>query len=158
MGGTGSGRPSKPHELKVIEGRAKRKPDAVAAAVDDIKPRMPKAPASLSPAGKKVWRNVGSDLFQRGLLEPLYQPAFQLFCEACARYNMAREAMEVDGYIIKSPSGYGMLSPYHSIMRASLDQMTKIMSDFGMTPRTRAGVAAVAIRELLKPEGSEFFE
>ena len=156
MGGTGSGRPSKPHELKVIEGRAKRAPNAVDAAVDAaIKPRMPKAPASLSPAGKKVWRNVGSDLFQRGLLEPLYQPAFQLFCEACARYNMAREAMEVDGYIIKSPSGYGMLSPYHSIMRASLDQMTKIMSDFGMTPRARAGID---MPEIGKEKGSGFFE
>ena len=156
MGGTGSGRPSKPHELKVIEGRAKRKPDAVDAAVDEaIKPRMPKAPASLSPAGKKVWRNVGSDLFQRGLLEPLYQPAFQLFCEACERYNTAREALETEGLIIEAPNGYEMINPYHSIMRASLDQMTKMMSDFGMTPRARAGID---MPEIGKKKGSGFFE
>jgi len=43
--------------------------------------------------------------------------------------------------VIKSPSGFPIQSPYLAIANKAMDQMTKLLTEFGMSPSSRTCVA-----------------
>jgi P27 family predicted phage terminase small subunit len=66
-----------------------------------------------------------------------------------AERNLARF-----GVVIKSPSGFPIQSPYLAIANKAMEQMARLLAEFGMSPssRTRVSVAPRPQPQPRRPE------
>ena len=79
-----------------------------------------------------------------GLLTRIDRAALALYCEAWGRWVEAEEALRKYGVMIKAPSGYPVQSPYLAIANRAMDQMAKLLVEFGMSPSSRSRVTQAA--------------
>jgi P27 family predicted phage terminase small subunit len=80
-------------------------------------------------------------LAQLGLLTAIDGVAFEAYCTLVARWREAEEALKKTGPVVKSPSGYPMLSPYYTVANQSLGQMRAYLTEFGLTPSSRSRIS-----------------
>jgi P27 family predicted phage terminase small subunit len=134
------GRKPLPTKLKLVRGtlRGDRRNPREAA----LSPARPTCPRELSPAAKREWRRVAAELAVAGLLTRVDRAGLAAYCAAWSRWIEAEEALRRYGTIIKSQSGYPMVSPYFSVASKSLEQMRLLLGEFGMTPSSRSRVNA----------------
>lgn len=97
-------------------------------------------PTYLSTEAKKVWRKAVKVLEANNVFTEMDEHALSLFCEAFARWLKAQKELRDNGEVIKAPSGYPVTSPWLSVSNKAFEQMTKIMTEFGMTPASRTKV------------------
>ncbi|MDP9236719.1 MAG: phage terminase small subunit P27 family [Chloroflexota bacterium] len=140
------GRKPLPTKLKLIRGTLRS--DRRNAKEASLSSGLPTCPRALSPAAKREWKRVAHELAQAGLLTRVDRAGLAAYCAAWSRWIEAEEALRTYGTIIKSPSGYPMVSPYFSVASKSLEQMRLLLGEFGMTPSSRSRVNA-------QPEGLE---
>ena len=69
-----------------------------------------------------------------GLATPIDRAALAAYCQTWARWMAAETKLQEFGTVIKSPSGYPMLSPYLSIVNEATRQMRGFLQEFGMSP------------------------
>jgi P27 family predicted phage terminase small subunit len=131
-----AGRRPKPTHLKLLQGN----PGKRALNPNEPKPdlEMPTVPEHLSDAAKAEWTRMGEQLHRLGLLTSIDRPAFAAYCVIYARWVEAEEALKKSGPVVRSPSGYPMLSPFYTIANQSLSQMRTYLTEFGMTPSSRS--------------------
>ena len=119
----------------------KPKPTTIAADMRDrpeiVPPKLPSAPPHLSKEEKKVWRKVGKQLLDAGLLGTLDAGALAAYSVAYCRWVEANKKIQEHGMLVKSPNGFPMQSPYLPIANKAMEQMVKLMSEMGMTPASR---------------------
>ena len=61
----------------------------------------------------------------------------------CAQVQRRAEAkLDEFGIVVKTPSGYLQQSPYLSIANKAMEQMTRLLVEFGMSPASRSRVSA----------------
>ena len=134
------GRKPKPTALKVLEGNPGKRP------LNDREPVPPKGsiqcPTWLLPEAKKEWRRLAPSLEALGVLTMVDLQAFAGYCQAYARWKEAEEFLTQRGSIFKTPSGYLQQVPQVSIAQQNLKIMQSFCSEFGLTPATRARIAA----------------
>jgi P27 family predicted phage terminase small subunit len=99
---------------------------------------MPAVPGHLSEVAKAEWLHMGEQLLHLGLLTSIDRSAFAAYCVIYARWVEAEEALKKSGTVVRSPSGYPMLSPYYTVANQSLSQMRNYLTEFGMTPSSRS--------------------
>jgi P27 family predicted phage terminase small subunit len=99
---------------------------------------MPVVPEHLSDAAKTEWTRMGEQLHRLGLLTSIDRSAFAAYCVIYARWVEAEEALKKTGPVVKSPSGFPMLSPFYTVANQSLAQMRAYLTEFGMTPSSRS--------------------
>jgi P27 family predicted phage terminase small subunit len=66
--------------------------------------------------------------------------ALAAYCQAWARWVEAEENLVKYGVVIKAPSGFPIQSPYLAIANKAMDQMTRLLVEFGMSPSSRSRV------------------
>jgi P27 family predicted phage terminase small subunit len=81
---------------------------------------------------------MGEQLHRLGLLTSIDRSAFAAYCVIYARWVEAEEALKKTGPVVKSPSGFPMLSPFYTVANQSLAQMRAYLTEFGMTPSSRS--------------------
>ena len=94
------------------------------------------------------WKRMGRILLDTGLLGNGDTSALAAYCIAYARWVDAENHLQptVDeegtlqkfGVIVKSRYGVLMPSPYLPIANRAMEQMTKLLGEFGMTPASRS--------------------
>lgn len=146
-----TGRPTKPTNLKVIQGTF-RKGRAKNEATPPIE--IPEVPGELSDAAKAEWGRVSQDLFQLGLLSRIDRAALAAYCEAWADYLDAMQRVATIGKVIKTgekviqkpdgtiekSGGNFIENPYFSIKKRSAELMHKFLIEFGLTPASRSRI------------------
>lgn len=139
------GRKPKPSVIHEAEGGISKTHRAKAYRANEPKPgrlsKLPPAPKFLNRVGKKEWRRVGKELSKNGLLTKIDLMAFGGYCVEYQTWVEAVGKINTFGMMIKSKNGFPIQSPYVSIARNSLQAMIKIMTEFGMTPSSRARVS-----------------
>ncbi|MBI5285340.1 MAG: phage terminase small subunit P27 family [Chloroflexi bacterium] len=105
--------------------------------------RLPACPPHLQGEARKEWSRVGKKLLAYGLVTEIDRSALAIYCQAWARWVEAEQQLGKYGTVIKSPTGYPMQSPYLAIANKAMEQMAKILVEFGMSPSSRSRVAAV---------------
>lgn len=133
------GRKPSPTVLKLITGNPGKR--ALPANEPQLKAIRPKAPRHLSQSAKKQWQVVARQLADAKVLTALDTHALALYCEAYERYQQANEQIRKFGVVVKAPSGFPVQSPFLAIANKALEQMTKLMTEFGMTPSSRTRVS-----------------
>jgi len=131
-----AGRRPKPTYLKLLQGNpGKRRLNP-----DEPKPpvELPPPPDHLNDVAKKEWQAMGEQLVRLGLLTSIDRAAFSAYCVTYARWVEAEEALKATGPVVRSPSGFPMLSPFYTVANQSLSQMRAYLTEFGMTPSSRS--------------------
>jgi P27 family predicted phage terminase small subunit len=145
------GRPAVPVHLKLITGNAGRRPvDADPASALD--PAIPDCPEHLNAAARAEWQRIVPELVKAGLLSVIDRAALALYCQAFARWQLAEE--KIAAAAAKDPDGAGLVSAAKNgfkqldywlvISNRAQEQLLKYLQEFGLSPSTRARVAALA--------------
>ena len=103
--------------------------------------RIPSCPPQLQGEARKEWRRIGKELATHGLLTDLDRTALAAYCTAYERWLQAEENVRKLGAVVKSPSGFPIQNPYLAIANKAMEQMSKLLTEFGCTPSSRARVA-----------------
>jgi P27 family predicted phage terminase small subunit len=86
---------------------------------------------------------MGRKLRAFGLVTVIDKAALAAYCQAWGRWVEAEQQLRKYGPVIKSPSGFPIQSPYLTIANKAMEQMTRMLVEFGMTPSSRSRVATV---------------
>jgi P27 family predicted phage terminase small subunit len=134
-----AGRRPKPTHLKLLQGNPGKRP------INPNEPRpkieIPPAPEHLSEAAKTEWNRIAEVLARLRLLTALDRAALAAYCTVYARWVEAEEALKKTGPVVKSPSGYPMISPYLVVANRALEQMRAYLVEFGLSPASRSRIS-----------------
>jgi len=119
--------------------------------------RLPACPPHLEGEARKEWRRIGRKLLECGLMTEIDRAALAGYCQAWSRWVEAEEQLKKYGVVVKSPSGFPMQSPFLAIANKAMDQMTRLLTEFGMSPSSRARVAVAPAAER-RPTPSSRYE
>ncbi len=108
--------------------------------------RLPACPPHLQGEARREWYRTGRKLRDCGLLTEIDKAALALYCQAWARWLEAEEALKAYGVVLKSPNGFPMPSPYLAIANKAMEQMARLLAEFGMSPSARSRVTVEARR------------
>ena len=133
------GRKPKPSSIKDLEGNpGKRK-------VNDREPippdGIPDCPEFLNDEARAEWFRTAKVLTDMGLLTVADRSALAAYCVSYARWVQAEEQVKKFGTIVKSPEkNFPMKSPYLTVADQALENMRKLMVEFGLTPSSRSRI------------------
>lgn len=137
-----AGRRPKPTHLKLLQGNPGKRP------LNPNEPRpkveIPSVPEHLTEAAKAEWNRIAEILARLGLLSTLDRAALAAYCTVYGRWVEAEEALKKSGTVVKSPSGYPMVSPYLVVANRALEQMRAFMVEFGLSPASRSRISVNA--------------
>ena len=136
-----AGRKPKPTHLKLMQGTDR--PDRILEneASPAIPTELPEPPDFLDEAGQKEWYRTGEELLTSGILSRIDLTALAAYCEQYSAWIEATRMVRKHGTVIKmKTSDYLMLSPYLSVQKQAFTGMTRMLSEFGMTPSSRTRV------------------
>lgn len=131
------GRPPKPVELKVIEGRMSS--DDVARLGPKAPPSKPHCPSWLSTYAKTEWRRITPHLDRMGLLTQLDRHTLACYCQAVATFREATEAAQ-KGILVKGQKGEAVKNPALQIQRDAARSIATYSSLFGLSPADRVRI------------------
>jgi P27 family predicted phage terminase small subunit len=108
-----------------------------------VEPSVPKdapeCPEWLDEIAKQEWASITGILSDMGLLSRADKTALECYCESYSRYRKAQATVARVGAVILSPTQkYPMVSPYHTIMRQALKDLSMLLIQFGLTPSARS--------------------
>ena len=106
----------------------------------NISRTIPPPPEYLSVEGKACYRKMVKMLKSTGLIARADADALALYCTAYDRWLNAEAAIRKHGMLVKTPNGFPTQSPLLAIANKAMEQMTKLLSEFGMTPASRARI------------------
>ena len=138
------GRKPVPTALKVVRGNPGKRP------LPENEP-TPEAGAEppdwLSEAALAHWPVVSAQLEKAGVLTEMDAPALALYCEAFARWQEAQAGIAKHGLVVPGQKGQLAQSPYVVVANAAMQQMMKLLAEFGMTPSSRSRVTTAKPKE-----------
>lgn len=107
---------------------------------------VPDCPEHLDDEARAEWFRTSKVLLDMDLLSKADRTALAAYCVLYSRWLEAERLVKKYGLIVKSPNkGFPLKSPYLCIAESTLEQMRKLLVEFGLTPssRTRIRVADV---------------
>jgi P27 family predicted phage terminase small subunit len=112
---------------------------------------LPPFPAWAQKSAARYWKEIAPWLLENGLLTRLDQTALALLCEALAEYcecrGIVEAAAEKEGsgtkYICRTDKGNIIQHPAVGVMNKAWGKVVKLLTQFGMTPSSRSGLAIV---------------
>ena len=113
-------------------------------------PKLPPCPKHLKGEARLEWRRLGRKLVECGLFADIDTGALALYCQAFARWVEAEAKLAEFGIVVKAPSGFVQQSPYLAIANKAMDQMTRLLVEFGMSPSSRSRVSASWVPPVVK--------
>lgn len=129
------GRKPKPTALKRLEGNPGKRP-----LPDEphISSTGLTCPAHLSATARREWRRIVPELQAIGLLTNVDRAALAAYCQAYGRWVEAEKVLRDKGLLHKAKGGNVVKSPMLSIANNALEQMRRFLTEFGLTPVSRA--------------------
>lgn len=124
--------------IKTLGGRElpadEPQPDVVAT---DVAP-----PAGITKAAQKHWPGIAKMLSDAKVLTLMDVNALRIFCEAYANYQRATDALDgaFSELVYVTITGQLAVRPEWDVQNKAMDQMLKLLKEFGMTPAARASI------------------
>jgi P27 family predicted phage terminase small subunit len=133
------GRKPHPSALKLLRGLpGKRKladDEPQPAPLVDLAP-----PSWLDAEAQAEWVRLAPILQRLGVLAETDTGALTAYCEAWATWKAATQQIRKFGMVIKGKDAVPVVSPYVKIAHNALLHMRALLTEFGMTPSSRARV------------------
>lgn len=104
--------------------------------------QCPPPPDFLSEPARAHWEPIADALYQAKVLTKLDVHALAAYCECYARWLHANGQLSRDGCVALDEDGIPRPSPWLRIANDSFQQMTRLLTEFGMTPGSRSRISA----------------
>jgi P27 family predicted phage terminase small subunit len=101
---------------------------------------VPEPPATLSAGAAAEWRELAPAAVWLGTLAGTDLRAFALLCETLATEAAARATLAVEGMTVATAGDGRKAHACVRVMETARVQATRLLAEFGLTPRGRAGV------------------
>ena len=125
----------KPIVLEEAQGRPGKR------ALNDAEPQfarlIPECPDHLSDRAQKVWAELAPILFEAKLLTEGDQMNLANLCQAYATMADAQKLLNKTSILFRTESGYMQQNPLFGIIRTSMELITKLSREFGLSPSSR---------------------
>lgn len=133
------GPPPKPTAIRELEGNPCRRP----LNTHEPKPTvtLPKPPAHLSPAAKRLWNRVGPMFVRLGVMTEADEMAFALLVESYTAWATLVEQAREAGPIVKI-NGQPVPNPLLSRADKEAEKFRRMLVEFGATPASRSRINA----------------
>jgi P27 family predicted phage terminase small subunit len=143
-----------PTALKVLRGN----PGKRALNANEPKPEIkrPYCPPYLDEVAKKEWRRLMPILMRMKVLTEADYVALGNLCQAYSTMIKAQQQLSSTGLLLKTPSGYVQQSPLVSIVRAQMEVINRLCTEFGLTPSARTRLVTPEATEKPKSVWSQF--
>lgn len=119
---------------------------------------LPKA-KGLKGTAKKVYAIVGTELASKGLLDAVNMDLLLAYCREMALYQDMMRDLEKEGYTITVDTKTGtvtQINPKRKIAENALVAAKTLASEFGISPASRARVAAMIAGIQKKDDFADF--
>ena len=128
----------KPTVVEIMEGRPGHRPINQR----EPKPRatVPRCPEHLDERAKKEWKRLVPVLRRMHVLTEADGMTLANLCQTWSTMVIAQEKLTEMGVLYKAPSGYVMQSPLLAVVSQSVDTITKLSREFGLTPSSRSRI------------------
>ena len=103
---------------------------------------VPECPDELKGEARAEWFRIAGLLGQMRILTLADRSGLLMYCRSWGRMAKALEKLEAEGEVIASTKGYPMQSAWLPIYNKAQEQATKLLTEFGLTPASRARVKA----------------
>ncbi len=143
------GRRPKNGHIKRLTGNPGKRP--IQGATDPLT-EMPERPEWMSDKAKAVWDKIMPHL--EGRVCALDRSILELYCETCARWYEAEEAVDRDGLTYTTKKGEIKKNPMVTVAANLSKQLLSLSVELGFTPASRGRLGAV----LPKPKDEEGFD
>lgn len=148
-GGDGlMGRPRKPTQLKVLEGTARKDRSNPAEPTPPVAGVHERPPVWLRASSRPWWRRIRPLLVQMQVMTGADPVALGLLCDALADYVAARKVIEVKGSTFETVGDAGLMVRQRPEVYIAADAWRRsklMMTEFGLTPASRAKVSAADV-------------
>lgn len=135
----GSGRKRKPTALRLLADNPSGRPMNQNEPQPEIYTAIPKPPRTLRGYAALEWKRRAKEMLDLGLLATTDTAAFELYCSAYGRYCEASKKLR-KGMLQPAANGMLVRSPYLGILRDAIQEMMKLLPEFGMTPSSRSRI------------------
>jgi P27 family predicted phage terminase small subunit len=137
----------RPTALRVLEGNPSKRP----LNRSEPKPRAktPPCPDHLDELAKAEWKRLVRIIRHMRLLTEADYMALANLCQAYSRMVKAERKLAEAGLLYKTQSGYVQQSPLLSVINTSVETITKLCREFGLTPSSRSRI------QLMSSEGAQ---
>jgi len=132
--------PKKPTKLKVLQGTLRK--DRITKNEVFPETEIPPAPDHLSKEALIEWGRITSDLYTLGLLTKIDMASLAAYCQSFGRWAQAEIELNNSSLLIKTTNGNIIQNPLVGIANQAMEHMRKHLSEFGMSPASRAKVSA----------------
>ena len=127
---------------------------------------VPRAPATTLPkakglkgTAKKLYQLVGTELASKGLLDVVNLDLLLAYCREMALYKDMMKELETEGYTVKVATKNGsitQINPKRKIAENALIAAKTLAAEFGISPASRARVAAMIAGIQKKDDFADF--
>ena len=131
-----------PAETRRATGNARNQPIPDPVPVGDQLYDLPDPPEELGVVAQAVWREVGPDLVDVGVLRSSDLIAFEAMCQAVERMRDAASVLKVDGVISTGSTGQKRAHPALDIERQAAAEFRQWATRFGLDPSSRTKLGA----------------
>ena len=140
----------KPSALVLLEGNPGKRPINRA----EPKPRLrtPPCPDHLDEHAKTEWKRLVRVLRHMKLLTEADYIALGNLCQAYSRMVKAERKLSEAGLLYKTQSGYVQQSPLLAVINTSVEIITRLCREFGLTPSSRSRIQLLS-SEIEQPDG-----
>ena len=134
----------KPTRLKILSGNPGHRPLNEREPKPAIPTELPEAPLPLSRVARKEWTRTGGILLRMRVLTEADLAAFAAYCVVFGRWQEAENDVRRRGVMVPAkPRSKNLIqNPFLGIANKALQQMLRLLAEFGLTPSTRTRIVA----------------
>lgn len=138
------GRKPKPTRFKLLTGNAGKRALNEREPQPSLPPSLPKPPKHLSREGRKEWSRVGGFLLRSRVLTEADLTALSAYATVYGRWMAAEREIKRKGILVRAgpSSKIRVQNPMLSVANKAFQQMSQLLSEFGLTPSSRTRIIA----------------
>ncbi len=134
----------KPTRLKILAGKPGHHPLNKNEPQPAVPSELPRPLMPLSRLARKEWERIGGLLLSLRILTELDLSALTAYCAVYGRWVEAENDLRGRGVMVpaKPRSKNLILNPLLPVANKALQQMVRLLAEFGLTPATRTRIVA----------------
>lgn len=103
---------------------------------------IPICPRTLSAESKKIWKSVVPLLSRYQIATQADVSALSVLCDLLSTIDKCNQDLNTRGLVLMTPSGHEVPNKFWRIKLAAQTQLIRLLTEFGLTPVSRARIAA----------------